>query len=82
MTLVNLVRDNPGKTLALEIERQGSALPLTLTPDAKTVKGKAEGFAGVESQRPSRCLKNTRDNAQVSTVRLPPSLKPRIKPGS
>ena len=47
MTFVNLVRDNPGKALALEIERQGSALPLTLTPDAKTVKGKAEGFAGV-----------------------------------
>lgn len=35
MTFVNLVRDNPGKALALEIERQGSALPLTLTPDAK-----------------------------------------------
>ncbi|VTN83968.1 zinc metallopeptidase RseP [Klebsiella pneumoniae] len=47
MTFVNLVRDNPGKALALEIERQGSALPLTLAPDAKTVKGKAEGFAGV-----------------------------------
>ena len=47
MTFVNLVRDNPGKALALEIERQGSVLPLTLTPDAKTVKGKAEGFAGV-----------------------------------
>ena len=47
MTFVNLVRDNPGKALALEIERQGSVLPLTLTPDAKTVKGRAEGFAGV-----------------------------------
>lgn len=76
MTFVNLVRDNPGKALALEIERQGSALPLTLTPDAKTVKGKAEGFAGW-CQRSSRCLKNTRQ--YVSTDRLPPSLKPRIK---
>ncbi|WP_148673671.1 PDZ domain-containing protein, partial [Klebsiella pneumoniae] len=47
MTFVNLVRDNPGKTLALEIERQGSAVTLTLTTDAKTVKGKADGFAGV-----------------------------------
>lgn len=79
MTFVNLVRDNPGKALALEIERQGSALPLTLTPDAKTVKGKAEGFAGW-CQRSSRCLKNTRQ--YVSTDRLPPSLKPRIKHGS
>ena len=41
------VLTSKGKALALEIERQGSALPLTLTPDAKTVKGKAEGFAGV-----------------------------------
>ncbi|MFS9381566.1 sigma E protease regulator RseP [Citrobacter sp. ANG330] len=47
MTFVNLVRDNPGQPLALEIERQGSALSLTLIPDSKTGNGKAEGFAGV-----------------------------------
>jgi hypothetical protein len=29
---VNLVRDNPGTPLALEIERQGSPLSLTLIP--------------------------------------------------
>lgn len=47
MTFVTFVRDNPGKPLALEIERQGSDLSLTLTPDTKSVNGKAEGFAGV-----------------------------------
>ena len=46
MTFVNLVRDNPGKALALEVDRQGTPLSLTLTPDTKSVKGKAEGFAG------------------------------------
>ncbi|TCC51767.1 sigma E protease regulator RseP [Citrobacter braakii] len=47
MTFVTLVRDNPDKPLALDIERQGSSLSLTLTPDSKQVNGKAEGFAGV-----------------------------------
>jgi len=47
MTFVTLVRDNPGTPLALEIERQGSPLSLTLIPDTKPGGGKAEGFAGV-----------------------------------
>lgn len=47
MTFVNLVRDNPGKALVLDIERQGSPLSVTLTPYTKSTKGKAEGFAGV-----------------------------------
>ncbi|HCW0176968.1 MULTISPECIES: sigma E protease regulator RseP [Citrobacter] len=47
MTFVTQVRDNPDKPLALDIERQGSSLSLTLTPDSKEVNGKAEGFAGV-----------------------------------
>ncbi|EOI1396749.1 sigma E protease regulator RseP [Citrobacter freundii] len=47
MTFVTLVRDNPDKPLALDIERQGSSLSFTLTPDSKQVNGKAEGFAGV-----------------------------------
>ncbi|EJD6421968.1 sigma E protease regulator RseP [Citrobacter freundii] len=47
MTFVTLVRDNPDKPLALDIERQGSSLSLTLTPDSKQVNRKAEGFAGV-----------------------------------
>lgn len=42
------VRDNPGKPLALEIDRQGEILPVTLVPDEKSVgKGEVEGFAGV-----------------------------------
>lgn len=47
MTFVTLVRDNPDTPLALDIERQGSSLSITLTPDSKQVNGKAEGFAGV-----------------------------------
>ena len=43
-----LVRDNPGKSLALEIERQGSPLSLTLIPESKPGKGKAIGFVGIE----------------------------------
>ncbi|SFT99601.1 regulator of sigma E protease [Kosakonia arachidis] len=46
MTFVTLVRDNPGTPLALEVERQGSPLSLTLIPDTKP-GSKAEGFAGV-----------------------------------
>ncbi|UXY10168.1 sigma E protease regulator RseP [Kosakonia sp. ML.JS2a] len=46
MTFVALVRDNPGTSLALEVERQGSPLSLTLIPDTKP-GNKAEGFAGV-----------------------------------
>lgn len=48
MAFVTLVRDNPGQELALDIERQGSPLSLTLIPDTKSgSSGKAEGFAGV-----------------------------------
>jgi regulator of sigma E protease len=42
------VRDNPGKSMALEIERNGQPVNLTLIPDTKSVgKGQAQGFAGV-----------------------------------
>ena len=47
MTFVTLVRDNPGTPLALEIEREGTPLSLTLIPDTKPGSGKDEGFAGV-----------------------------------
>ncbi|WP_338561288.1 sigma E protease regulator RseP [Erwinia sp. E_sp_B04_7] len=43
---VTLVRDNPGTALAVEVERQGNTVGLTLTPDVKP-GSKAEGFAGV-----------------------------------
>ncbi|XTZ37634.1 sigma E protease regulator RseP [Salmonella enterica] len=46
MTFVTLVRDNPGTSLALEVERQGAPLSLTLVPETKP-GNKAEGFAGV-----------------------------------
>jgi len=42
------VRNHPGQPLALEIERNGASLDLTLTPDSKPLAdGQAEGFAGV-----------------------------------
>ncbi|MDY4349993.1 sigma E protease regulator RseP [Pectobacterium brasiliense] len=42
------VRDNPGQSIALEVERNGSTVPLTLTPDSKSVgSGRVEGLAGV-----------------------------------
>ncbi len=42
------VRDNPGKPIALEVERGGYSVALTLTPDTKSAgKGKIQGFAGV-----------------------------------
>ncbi len=42
------VRDNPGKPMALNIERNGETLELTLTPESRTVgKGIVQGFAGV-----------------------------------
>ncbi|MHC9057127.1 sigma E protease regulator RseP [Pantoea sp. y20] len=40
------VRDNPDKNMALDIERNGEPVALTLTPEAKP-GNEAEGFAGV-----------------------------------
>lgn len=47
-TFVTSVRDNPGKTIVLEVERDGKMQSLSLTPGSKTVaQGRVEGFAGV-----------------------------------
>ncbi|MCA1179844.1 MULTISPECIES: sigma E protease regulator RseP [unclassified Pantoea] len=40
------VRDNPRKNMALDVERNGEQVALTLTPEAKP-GNEAEGFAGV-----------------------------------
>ncbi len=40
------VRDNPRKNMALDVERNGELVTLTLTPEAKP-GNEAEGFAGV-----------------------------------
>ncbi|MGK3124950.1 sigma E protease regulator RseP [Candidatus Pantoea formicae] len=40
------VRDNPRKNMALDVERNGEPVALTLTPEAKP-GNEAEGFAGV-----------------------------------
>ncbi|MEB5708121.1 sigma E protease regulator RseP [Pantoea anthophila] len=45
-TFVTQVRDNPGKSMALEVDRGGDAFTLTMTPEART-GSKGEGFAGV-----------------------------------
>ncbi len=47
VSFVVAVRDNPGRALPIEIERQGSVLSLTLIPATKPGATKAEGFAGV-----------------------------------
>lgn len=42
------VRDNPGKSMSIDVVRNGSPLNLTLIPDTKSVgKGRVQGFAGV-----------------------------------
>ncbi|MCG8707219.1 sigma E protease regulator RseP [Brenneria sp. 4F2] len=47
-SFVIAVRDNPGQGITLDVERGGVTLPLTLTPDSKSVgSGRMEGFAGV-----------------------------------
>jgi len=40
------VRDNPGKNMALDVDRGGESVQLNLTPEARP-GAKAEGFAGV-----------------------------------
>ncbi|EIB99863.1 MULTISPECIES: sigma E protease regulator RseP [Pantoea] len=45
-TFVTQVRDNPGKSMALEVDRGGDAITLTMTPEARS-GSKGEGFAGV-----------------------------------
>ncbi|AOV97743.1 RIP metalloprotease RseP [Edwardsiella hoshinae] len=46
-----LIRDNPGRTLALTVERNGSPLTLALTPESRRVaRGQEQGFAGVVPQ--------------------------------
>ncbi|CUX97264.1 sigma E protease regulator RseP [Candidatus Hoaglandella endobia] len=45
---VTKVRDNPGRSLQVVIERNGSAQEITLLPDSKVMaQGKVKGFAGV-----------------------------------
>lgn len=44
-TFVTQVRDNPGKSMALEVDRGGESIALTMTPEAKN--GSKAGFAGV-----------------------------------
>ncbi len=44
-TFVMQVRDNPGKSMALEVDRGGESIALTMTPEAKS--GSKAGFAGV-----------------------------------
>ncbi|KKB06047.1 sigma E protease regulator RseP [Pantoea anthophila] len=45
-TFVTQVRDNPGRSMALEVDRGGDAITLTMTPEARS-GSKGEGFAGV-----------------------------------
>lgn len=38
LALVNIIRQSPGKTLALDVLRNNEPVSITLTPEAKTVK--------------------------------------------
>ncbi|AGH72850.1 sigma E protease regulator RseP [Edwardsiella piscicida] len=45
------IRDNPDHALALDVERAGQSVSLTLTPESRRVaRGQTEGFAGVVPQ--------------------------------
>ena len=48
---VQLIRDNPGKPLQVELERGGDVVALTLTPGTRTLDNQEMGYigAGVES---------------------------------
>ncbi|WP_062264750.1 sigma E protease regulator RseP [Endozoicomonas arenosclerae] len=48
---VNLIRSHPGKTLQVEVERNGSIQQLAITPGEKEVEGQRIGYigAGVQS---------------------------------
>ncbi|WP_422133631.1 MULTISPECIES: sigma E protease regulator RseP [unclassified Endozoicomonas] len=48
---VNLIRSHSGKTLQLDVERNGSLQSLTITPGEKEVEGQSVGYigAGVQS---------------------------------
>ncbi|EJK2114896.1 RIP metalloprotease RseP [Vibrio navarrensis] len=46
--VVNWVRSNPGQTLEVEVERNGTTQHLTITPDIREIKsGESIGFAGI-----------------------------------
>jgi len=74
------VRDNPGKPIALEVERAGNPVALTLTPDTKSAgKGKIQGFAGVV---PKVIPLPDEYKQSVSMARLWRFMRPGIKPGN
>jgi regulator of sigma E protease len=50
LDLVTYVKEHPGKTLSLEIKRDGQRLTQTLVIGSKTIENKTEGFLGVRSQ--------------------------------
>lgn len=43
LALVNIIRQSPGKTLALDVLRNNEPVSITLTPEAKTVKDQLIG---------------------------------------
>ncbi|MFM4848070.1 sigma E protease regulator RseP [Aeromonas rivipollensis] len=47
---VELVQQSPEQSLQVTVEREGSDLTLTLTPDVKKVRGQLVGFVGLSPQ--------------------------------
>jgi membrane-associated protease RseP (regulator of RpoE activity) len=44
---VEIIRNSPGKSVEIELDRSGSAITLSLTPATRTIEGKDVGFIGI-----------------------------------
>ncbi len=56
LTWVELIREHPGQTLALQIRRGGEVHDLLITPAVRTHEGEAIGRIGAEVARPSETI--------------------------
>jgi regulator of sigma E protease len=65
--LVNVVRLHPGKTLDVEIERNGAPMKLSLTPDVFDEGGKTSGRIGAAAS-----IDKAAFEAMLTDVRYPP----------
>jgi regulator of sigma E protease len=65
---VNVVRNNPGKALGVEIERKGTLARLSLTPESVTQDGKTIGRVGAAAY-----IDKAAFEAMLIEVRYPPA---------
>ena len=72
MDFVKRVKASAGKTLSVEVERDGQKQSLSLTPMTRTADGKSYGYIGAAAQRvswPKDLLRKTRYNPLVAIPR-------------